>query len=77
MDHWTIGDAELRRQVGAQTERYRELRRRSDKVRLLEAGLGPRPTLLQRLSRCLEAVLGRRRPRAVLDTSHDAGLEHR
>jgi hypothetical protein len=61
MNHWTIGNPEVRQAVQAQEDRYRELRRHSAEAQLLREALGPRPTLIGRLIRGLEALLKRMR----------------
>lgn len=61
MNPWTIGDGELRRQVVMQEERYRDLRRRSEEVRLIEAARRPRRNLRKRLHSWLQALWGHAR----------------
>jgi hypothetical protein len=62
MSHWTINDGELRRQVQAQGERYRELRRRSDEARLLDEVCGPRTSLLEQARRWFAVATRRAQP---------------
>lgn len=77
MNHWMIGDGELRRQVGMQAERYRELRRRSEEIRLLEAALGPRRSSGKRLRSWLQALWSHVRHTDLGEPGRTEALNHR
>lgn len=76
MNHWTIGEGELRRQVGMQAERYRDLRRRSEEVRLIEAALGPRDGLGRGIRSWLEGSWSRVRHALLHRPVSNEGLRH-
>lgn len=77
MNHWTIGDGELRRQVGMQAERYQELRRRSDEARMREAACGPHLPLGERLRSWFEATWRGARHTPKRERAISSPLEHR